>query len=237
MTEPTSENTDLHPSEALMALIVSLLAPIFLGVTAGDPNLARLAAWETIAAYQARNQADLIAIAQIIAYGLAALGSLSLSMDDNISVTMALRLRGNANALNRSAEQNRRALAKTETAPQPPVDTAYETEVLANLEATKARVAEARARLHQAPPAPTQVPTPALTLEDKQLQAAWAAAMTDVADEVTASIAHLPPAERKEASRRAALLSGCANDLLSGNVPPRLHPGALDGLIHPRTQT
>jgi hypothetical protein len=55
--------------------------------------------------------------------------------------------------------------------------------------------------------------------------------MTDVAGEVTASIAHLPPAERKEASRRAALLSGCANELLSGNVPPRLHPGALDGMI------
>jgi hypothetical protein len=231
MTETPTELTDLHPSEALMALIVTLLAPMFLGVTAGDINLARLATWETVNAYQARNQADLIAVAQIIAYGLAALGSLSLSMDDNISVSMALRLRGNANALNRSAEQNRRALAKTNPAPQPPVDTEYEAEVLANLEATKACVAEAQARLHPTAPVPVPAPSPVLTLEDKQLQAAWASAMTDVAGEVTASIAHLPPAERKEASRRAALLSGCANELLSGKVPPRLKPGALDGMI------
>ena len=182
-----TENTDLHPSEALMALIVALLAPMFLGVTAGDINLARLAAWETITAYQSRNQADLIAIAQIIAYGLAAIGSLSLSMDDNISISMALRLRGNANGLNRSAEQNRRAL--TNTAPQPPVDTAYEAEVLANLEATKAVVAEAQARLHPIAPPKAETSAPVLTLEDKELQAAWASAMTDVAGEFTASIA------------------------------------------------
>jgi hypothetical protein len=36
------ELTDLRPSEALMALIVALLAPMFLGVTAGDINLACL---------------------------------------------------------------------------------------------------------------------------------------------------------------------------------------------------
>jgi hypothetical protein len=154
-------------------------------------------------------------------------------MDDNISVSMALRLRGNANALNRSAEQNRRAL--TNTVPQPPVDTEYEAEVLANLETTKTRVAEAQARLHPTAPPKTETAAPVLTLEDKQLQAVWASAMTDVAGEVTASIAHLPPAERKEASRRAALLSSCANELLSSNVPPRLRPGALDAFTHPGT--
>jgi hypothetical protein len=76
---------------------------------------------------------------------------------------------------------------------------------------------------------------PVLTLQDKQIQAVWASAMTDVAGEFTASIAHLPPAERKEASRRAALLSGCANELLSGNVPPRPKTDALDPIIRPST--
>jgi hypothetical protein len=237
-TDPPAEAIDLHPSEVLMALIVTLLAPMFLGVSAGDISLARLAALETVSAYQARNQADLIAIAQIIAYGLAALGSLSLSMDDNISIPMALRLRGNANALDRSAEHNRRALAQTRSdAPAPqqpsPVDARYEAETLANLEETKTRVAAAQARLHPVAPAPT--PVPVLTLQDKQIQAAWASAMTDVAGEFTASIAHLPQAERKEASRRAALLSGCANELLSGNVPPRPKSGALDPFIRPNT--
>jgi hypothetical protein len=237
-TDQPAELTDLHPSEILMALIVTLLAPMFLGVTAGDISLARLAALETVNAYQARNQADLIAIAQIVAYGLAALGSLSLSMDDNISLSMTLRLRANANALDRSAEHNRRALAQTRpdapAAQQPcPADAQYEAETLANLETTKNRVAQAQARLHPVAPAPT--PAPVLTLQDKQIQAAWASAMTDVAGEFTASIAHLPPAERKEASRRAALLSGCANELLSGNVPPRLKPGALDPFSRPNT--
>jgi hypothetical protein len=241
-TDPPAEAIDLHPSEVLMALIVTLLAPMFLGVSAGDISLARLAALETVSAYQARNQADLIAIAQIIAYGLAALGSLSLSMDDNISIPMALRLRGNANALDRSAEHNRRALAQTRPdAPAPqqpsPADARYEAETLANLEETKRCVAAAQARLHPPAPVPAPAPTPApvLTLQDKQIQAAWASAMTDVAGEFTASIAHLPPAERKEASRRAALLSGCANELLSGNVPPRPKSGALDPFIRPNT--
>jgi hypothetical protein len=241
-TDQTTENIDLHPAEALMALIVTLLAPMFLGVTAGDFSLARLAALETVSAYQARNQADLIAIAQIIAYGLAALGSLSLSMDDNTSLSMALRLRSNANALDRSAEHNRRALAQTR--PEAPAlqqpsaaDARYEAEVLANLEETKRCVAEAQARLHPPAPVPAPAPTPppVLTLQDKQIQAAWASAMTDVAGEFTASLAHLPPAERKEASRRAALLSGCASELLSGNVPPRPTPGALGPFIRPNT--
>jgi hypothetical protein len=110
-----------------MNLIVALLAPMFLGVTGGDIDFARMAAVETVNAYRARNRADLIAIAQIIAFGLAALGSLSLSMADDITVSMALRLRGNANACNRSAEQNRRALAKSlgdESVPQHPEMTA-----------------------------------------------------------------------------------------------------------------
>jgi hypothetical protein len=248
MTETSTENTNFHPSEFLMALIVTLLAPMFLGVTAGDIALARVAARETINAYQARSHADLIAIAQIIAYGLAALGSLSLSMDDGISLAMALRLRGNANALDRSAERNRRAIREnrpgdhasaTPEAPLGPVDPQYKADVLARLEDAKRCVAAAQARLQSPEPPtaiPTAIPTPPVPMfDDTQRQAAWASAMIDKANEVTASLVHLPPSARKEASRRAALLSGCANDLLSGKVPPRLGPGALDGI--PRNLT
>ena len=67
-----------------------------------------------------------------------------------------------------------------------------------------------------------QVQQGQLALQDQQIQAEWAAAMADVAIEFTANIAGLPPAERQEASRRAALLSTCANELLSGSVPPDL---------------
>jgi hypothetical protein len=54
----------------------------------------------------------------------------------------------------------------------------------------------------------------------------WAAAMADVAGEFTASIAHLPPADRKLASLKAAALSSTANALLSGTIPPG--PGRFD---------
>jgi hypothetical protein len=171
-------------------------------------------------------------------------------MDDGISLPMILRLRGNANACTRSAEHHRRALEKTRSddrAPHQaaptldPADAQHEAEVMAKLAETKKLVAETMARLQPAEPAaepilrsaPTPVAAPVLTLQDRQRQAAWADAMTDVAAEFTAGIAHLPLAERQEASRRAALLTSCANQLLSGTVPPRLGPGDLDALFHP----
>jgi hypothetical protein len=102
----------LHHCGILINLIVTLLAPMFLGATGGDIGMARMAAEETVRAYCARDHADLIAVAQIIAFGLAALGSLSLSMADDISLSMTLRLRSNANALSRSSEQVRRSLSQ-----------------------------------------------------------------------------------------------------------------------------
>jgi hypothetical protein len=89
---------------------------MFLDVSGGDIGFARAAALETVNAYRTRNAADLVSIAQIVAFDLAALGSLSLSMADNLSLSVTLRLRGNANALNRSAEHNRRALQDNHTA-------------------------------------------------------------------------------------------------------------------------
>ena len=79
-----------------------------------------MAAIETVNAYRASHAADLIAVAQIVAYGLAALSSLSLSFGDELSLSMILRLRGNACALNRSAEQNRRAIRENQTADPAP---------------------------------------------------------------------------------------------------------------------
>ena len=111
-TEPPRTNV-------LLTLVISLLTPMFLGVTEGDLTLARIAAAETINDYRAETRSDLIAIAQIIGFGLAALASLSQSMADETDIALALRLRGNANALNRSAEQNRRALAAAQRHPAP----------------------------------------------------------------------------------------------------------------------
>jgi hypothetical protein len=234
----TTESPPHHPTNALISLIVTLLLPTFLGVTAGDIALARMAAIETINDYRARNNADLIAIAQIIACGLAALGSLSLSMDDEISLSMALRLRSSAVALNRSAEQNRRALSQPlrdnptpyyfETPPDPEITTADDegiarAEALLSAAAAQELAAESEARLQDPRSIANQAPAPAqdATVSDKRHQEMWAIAMVKEASEITAGILHLPPAERPAATLRAAALSSAANELLTGVSPPR----------------
>jgi hypothetical protein len=57
--------------------------------------------------------------------------------------------------------------------------------------------------------------------------------MTDVAGEFTADLQNLLPSERRMASRKAAALSSCANQLIAGNVPlpPRL--GDLAAIMRP----
>jgi hypothetical protein len=288
--QPTHAGADLTLADILMHLVAIHLAPMFLCVTGGDIDHARMAAIETVNAYRAQTHADLIAIAQIVAFGLGALGSLSLAMDDDISVGMTLRLRGNANACNRSAEQNRRALrqhrletgsiehARRECAPEPGQD-AYEAKVIANLAATRQLVAETQAQMqagNQAqPPAAPKAPAPAPAAAalniptvampsvaiptgniptgnipttvisgkapispafpgpgttEQQWQGIWAAAMADVAAEYTADIPNLSPKQRRAASLRAAALTSCANDLLTGNHAPGPRPG---GLIRP----
>ena len=251
-----------HPSGLLMTLIVALLAPMFLGVTGGDVDLARLAAVETINAYRARNHADLIAVVQIIAFGLAALGSLSLSMADDISITMALRLRNNANALNRSAEQNRRVLresvvnelmqhhADTPAAPASrfpddpaslfPDHIASEPEAFLSAAAEQLLAGEAQARLRDPeentpnPPSATSDKRPALpATSDKRHREMWAIALVKEAGEISAGIPNLPPAEREAATISAAEMTRTAHDLLYGSSDPPLSHGALNGHTRP----
>jgi hypothetical protein len=238
-TQPTDE-TSTHPDDILLTLIVALLAPLFL--TAGDGNIAfaRLAAIQTIGAYRARSQADLITIAQIVACGLAALGSLGLSMGDQLSVSMVLRLRGNAVALNRAADWNRKALAASRTAapapepaapPQP--DLAYEATVQANVAAARQLTAAARADLCKpAPATPTPSQSPSATAH-REWQIMLANAMTEVAVEFSAEAASLPPEQRDLAARRADALSSAATDVILGNIPPPPRPGDLAACIPP----
>jgi hypothetical protein len=102
-------NLPTCPSDVLLESIVAFLAPLFVGSTT-DPGLARLAAIETFASYQARTQVELVSVAQIIGLGLAAMDNLRLAMQPDLSLAMKLRLRASANALNRSARQTLHAL-------------------------------------------------------------------------------------------------------------------------------
>lgn len=234
-TQPPNET----PGDILLSLIVALLAPMFLTASGSDINLARLAAMQTVNAYRARSHTDLITIAQIVGCGLAALGSLGLSMADDLSLPMVLRLRGSAVALNRVADQNRRALAASQPAePTTPPDPAYEAAVQANVAASQKLTAEAMAELRKPEPPPIALMPPAgpasaaptqgnAPISPREWQVRLASAMSDVAAEFTANVANLPPAQREMASRRAALLGSAATDVILGNIPPPMKPGDL----------
>jgi hypothetical protein len=231
---PPAPNIPPNPSDILLTLIAALLAPIFFCVTNGDINLARMAAIETINAYRARDNTDLIAIAQIVGNGLAALSSLSLSMADDLSLNMTLRLRGNANACSRSAEQNRRAIRQNridisvpydipvlhQAAPVQPQDPEPEQivfETFLNPDAANLLAAESEARLH--------TPVPEIAGQNNHTRAI---AMLKEALKINAGIPNLPSAERQQATLRVAELNSTANQLLAGTNPPPPSFGPLE---------
>ena len=226
-----------RPSEIFLDMIIAFVAPMFLSATGGDIVCARMAAIETINAYRAETQADLIAIAQIIAFGLAALSSLSRSMAEDLPLPLVLRLRANATACNRAAEQHRRARNPATPVPQtapfepfePFNEDFNEATVLAALAATheRAAAADAAARAPAAAAPNPAAPNPAATIREQDYNAMWAAAAARVAGEMTADLASLTPAERRAAIIHAAALTDCANDLLAGGAGPRPRPGDL----------
>jgi hypothetical protein len=163
--EAPAPDTAFHPVDVLLHVIATFLAPMFLTASGGDIGFARMAAMETVNAYCVRSPADLIPIAQIIAFGLAALGSLSLSMADELSLAMTLRLRGNAIACDRSAERNRRALRESkvrlmvplhaDTTPDPGGER-FEAELLARVAAAQERGRAIQARMEGTAASPGQ---------------------------------------------------------------------------------
>ncbi len=139
------------PSETLVAILITFLTPLFLGGVTGNHDIAaaRSAAVETVNSFRIRNAWDLFKVVQIIAFGIAALGSLDLSMDDGMSVSMVLRCRANANALQRSSDraQSRLDNAHAQAAADlPPLDEAAVREAFRQAAEAQQAVADARLR-------------------------------------------------------------------------------------------
>ena len=114
MTQSAAE----QPASPLMTFILTALAAM-MAPTLNDLALARLAAREAIDAYQARGQHELMTIGQIVAFAVTALDTLRLSMPDDLPLPMKLRLRGNANGLNRASRDCTRSLEKAQVSPTP----------------------------------------------------------------------------------------------------------------------
>jgi hypothetical protein len=214
-----------EPSKNSLAnLILALLAPMFLWSTAGDIRLAYKAAAETVNEYRIANRLSLFTIAKIIAFDIATLSSLSQSMYEDVDMVLALRLRGNANSLDRSAERARRTLEQASPAaatvvPDDAVDAA--------IAEAERMVRQAKARLNANAPEPearpnaASAPAAAATRTQAELrQAAWAGAMNAVAEEFTAGLKDLPPDERWREMARIKALTTAAEDLSSGRAPP-----------------
>jgi hypothetical protein len=220
-------------SNLVLELILIFLTPMFLYVSDGDLPRARQAAVETLNAYGARSVVGVVIAAKIIAYEIAALASLTQSLADDISPQLALRFRGNANSLDRSADRNRQLLEQQRT----PAGAERLTE-----ENAAAAVAEAQQRVQQAvaslrPPVqpvgqpaaqfatqPPTAPMPQPRTSDEQRRTAWADAMAHVAAEFTADLDKLPPAERAKEMMRIRALTESASALVAGITSPIGHP-------------
>ena len=236
MSAPSTASVEVN----LVSLVLALLTPMFLWSTAGDIRLAHTAAAETLNTYRIANRLDLWTVAKIIAFDIATLSSLSQSMYEDISISMALRLRGNANGLDRSAERNRRALEHASR-----TGAAEETEVSVEAAIAEAQrmVQEAQARIRAAaatetkpdpapaaeppaPPARAQAPevasaaAPAARTPAEQPRAAWPDAVTAVAEELAADIDAVPPGQRWGEMARIMALTAAAADIATRAAPP-----------------
>ena len=207
----------------LLRHIITLLTPMLLTATGGDQDQAEAAAVQTVNAYAARHPIELLLVAQSIAFGIATLSSVSLSMAENIPINLILRLRNNAVSLHRAAERCRQALPDPldttaeplELEPPPPTMPA----ALAALAAdSERRIAEADAAV-KATGAPIPPRRPGASVNDEDsFRAAWSAAMTDVANEMQAEMPNLSPTDRRLASQRINALTATAANLTK---PPR----------------
>ena len=194
-------------TDALLEIILGLLVPLLMTGTT-DMALARLAAQQAIDEYRSQTQGELVTIAQIVGFALTALDNLRLSVGDDLSVSMKLKLRGNANALGKASRHASETLAKArQTAPS---DWMEAPEPQPNAAET---------------PAPEPVPT---TLPvDEQHRRHWANAMATVAGELRAATAQAPQAQRKSDQLWADVLGDVARDLRQPNPTPNLSKADL----------
>ncbi|HEX4367953.1 MAG TPA: hypothetical protein VH023_14040 [Rhodopila sp.] len=197
-----------QPTGTLLPYLLAVLTPL---LTAGgilDPDLARQAAMETIAACQAAGNHQLLSTGQIVAFALAALENLRLSAPPDVSLSMKLKLRGNANALNRASQKTAAMPDGPATAPdQHPIPPEPDpADPIPSLQSARTVIAQARAV------------TPAS--EDRETDLRWGQAMTDIAAEYTAELPALPPDQRRTHLIRIDALAKIAGMLGRGDAPP-----------------
>ena len=236
MTRPATEPAP----DPLLTCVLGLITPLLATAGIADPAIA---ARQAIAAYRAAGEEQLISIAQIVAFAMASLDNLRLSMPADLSMSMKLKLRGNANALNRVAQQvtatldgQRHGSAARENrdiparghhdaaAPGPnrsqPPRQAPPTCPPPDDAPQQTQVLEsldaARASVEQARTTARVEPS-----AEQRRNLAWASAMTNVAAEYSADLPLLAPEQRRLHLMRIGALSETAGVLSRGDVSLR----------------
>ena len=197
-----------EPADRLMPFLLAVLIPFLTAGGIPDPDLARLAATETIAAYQAAGSSQLVTVAQIVAFALASLENLRLSAPQDLSLSMKLKLRGNATALNRVSQQATAALDAQRR--DPPAAAPDPTEILASLAAAKAVVRQARLRLPPETAKQVDLPTEAATQRDLPGETSAQADLPAEAAKPEAAKPELAPASKPTANVTQADLAWAA---------------------------
>lgn len=177
-----------RPTDTFLERVIGFLLPLFLDAT-GDLIAARIDVLETLSGYPVRGNADLLAAAQVIAFGLSALDNLTHAMAHELSPSQRLRYRGGANALNRSAQQNARRLEPRPAEPAPPQPALNPSEVsdadiLAALGQAR-NIAANPLPSREARPAGRFAISPNPAQRQRETDQLWADAMTRVAQQLT----------------------------------------------------
>jgi len=233
-------NTHALPDLPLTELAVTLLTPMFLIAARGDVGLAGQAARGMLEEYGATTQAAMLSVVQIIAFAMASLNTLTLSMAEDAPLNVALRACNCADRLSKAELRHRRLHEKQqqEAAQAPPASTeAAEAASAASADEQPRQTDEPRPPLPpqaeavllgrplpSGPDAPPPVPP--------EVQAEWrqrfAKSAARVADGFEAALDGLPPEEqagqrfRIEALRRAS-------KLMLDNQPLPEYPDMLFG--------
>jgi hypothetical protein len=97
-------------AKAIRETIIGRLAPLFLGGAGGDLTVARHAADQMLAAYNAETPDELSLAAEIISLQLHTLEALSHASGPDLSLNKILRLRGSAVSLSRESHKAQRKL-------------------------------------------------------------------------------------------------------------------------------
>jgi hypothetical protein len=204
MTNPETQSamsTAIQPSP-MLAFILGLLTQMLSAAGIADPDLASRAAAEAIETYAAAGSRRLVTAGEVIAFGLAALDALRLSMAPDLSLSMKLKLRSCANGLNRSVQASTKRLESS-----------------AALPAAACQAPEPEPQPAHPLPDLSPAPIPPGATQDHQNALHWANAMRAEAARLHASDAHVPPDQRKINRQWVDVLGQVADELTQGKGP------------------